>query len=68
MCLCSAHRGCVESIASENSARFNAMESAHQNVSKRLDELRQQARQMRQAEITSELLEVVTGAEALSGS
>ncbi len=58
----------IESIASENAARFAAMESAHQNVSKKLDELRQQARQIRQAEITSELLELATGAAALSGS
>ncbi|MFZ1988327.1 MAG: F0F1 ATP synthase subunit gamma [Alphaproteobacteria bacterium] len=57
----------VESIASENAARFAAMESAHQNVSKKLDDLRQQARLMRQAEITSELLELATGAAALAG-
>lgn len=57
----------IESIASENSARFAAMESAHQNVSKKLDELRQDARSIRQAEITSELLELATGAAALNG-
>jgi F-type H+-transporting ATPase subunit gamma len=56
----------VESIASENAARFAAMESAHDNVSKKLDELRQSARQARQAEITTELLDLVTGAEALA--
>jgi len=56
----------VESIASENAARFAAMESAHDNVSKKLDQLRQSARQARQAEITTELLDLVTGAEALT--
>lgn len=54
----------VESIASENAARFAAMESAHDNVSKKLDQLRQGARQARQAEITTELLDLVTGTEA----
>jgi F-type H+-transporting ATPase subunit gamma len=55
----------VESLASENAARFAAMEAAHDNVSKKLDQLRQDARQARQDEITTELLDIVTGAEAL---
>jgi F-type H+-transporting ATPase subunit gamma len=55
----------VESLASENAARFAAMGSAHDNVSKKLEELRQDARQARQSEITTELLDLVTGAEAL---
>ena len=55
----------IESIASENAARFSAMEAAHQNVSKKLDQLQQSARQARQDDITTELLDVVTGAEAL---
>jgi len=54
-----------ESIASENAARFAAMEAAHDNVSKKLDQLRQEIRQARQDEITTELLDLVTGAEAL---
>jgi F-type H+-transporting ATPase subunit gamma len=57
----------VESLASENAARFGAMGSAHDNVSKKLDELRQDARQARQDEITTELLDLVTGAEAMHG-
>lgn len=55
----------VESIASENAARFAAMESAHDNVSKKLARLREDARQARQDEITSELLDLITGAEAM---
>ncbi|HLN25419.1 MAG TPA: FoF1 ATP synthase subunit gamma [Patescibacteria group bacterium] len=55
----------VESIASENSARFAAMESAHDNVGKKLDQLRQDANRVRQDEITTELLDLVTGAEAV---
>jgi F-type H+-transporting ATPase subunit gamma len=55
----------IEALASENAARFAAMDSAHENVSKKLEELRQDARQARQDEITTELLDLVTGAEAL---
>ena len=55
----------VESIASENAAGFVAMESAHDNVTKKLSALRQNARQARQTEITAELLDLITGAEAL---
>lgn len=55
----------VESIASENAARFAAMESAHDNVSKKLAGLQENAFQARQTEITSELLDLITGAEAM---
>jgi F-type H+-transporting ATPase subunit gamma len=55
----------VESIASENAARFAAMESAHDNVGKKLDQLRQERRQARQEEITAELLDLITGSGAL---
>lgn len=58
----------VESLASENAARFAAMDAAHENVSKRLDALRQEARQARQGDITTELLELVTAAEALAAA
>jgi F-type H+-transporting ATPase subunit gamma len=57
----------IEALASENAARFAAMDAAHENVSKKLDELRQDARQARQDETTTELLDLVTGAEALHG-
>ncbi len=54
----------VELLAGENAARFAAMQAAHDNVSKKLDQLRQDARQARQTEITTELLDLVAGAEA----
>ncbi len=54
----------VESIASENAARFAAMELARDDVTKKLSQLRQTARQARQSEITSELLDLITGVEA----
>jgi F-type H+-transporting ATPase subunit gamma len=44
------------------------MEAAHENVSKKLEQLRQDARQARQDEITTELLDLLTGAEALQRS
>lgn len=53
----------VESLASENAARFAAMEAAHDNITKRLDRLRQEARAARQDEITAELLELISGSE-----
>ena len=56
----------IESIASENAARFAAMESAHEGVTAKLEQLHQSARQARQSEITAELLDLVTGAEALT--
>jgi F-type H+-transporting ATPase subunit gamma len=55
----------IESLASENAARFVAMQAAHDNVEKKLDQLNQAARQARQGEITEELLDLVTGSEAL---
>jgi F-type H+-transporting ATPase subunit gamma len=58
----------VEALAAENAARFAAMDAAHDNVSKKLEQLRQDARQARQDEITTELLDLVTGAEALYNS
>ena len=57
----------IESIASENAARFAAMEAAHDNVAKKLEQLRRDGRLARQDEITTELIDLVTGAEALQG-
>jgi F-type H+-transporting ATPase subunit gamma len=55
----------TESLASENAARFNAMEAAEDHLSHKLEELGQQARQAHQEEVTTELLDVVAGAEAI---
>ena len=54
----------MESFASENAARLTAMEAAHDNIETKLEGLTQQARQQRQEEITTELLDVVIGATA----
>lgn len=54
----------VESLGSENAARLAAMEAAHDNVEKKLGELQLTAREVRQEEITAELLDLIAGAEA----
>jgi F-type H+-transporting ATPase subunit gamma len=58
----------VEAIAAENAARLAAMSSAHDNVSRKLEALHRDARYARQTEITTEVLDIVTGAEAQMGS
>jgi F-type H+-transporting ATPase subunit gamma len=56
----------VESLAAENGARFAAMESAHDNVGKRLQALRLDASRARQEEVTTELLDLVIGELAVA--
>jgi F-type H+-transporting ATPase subunit gamma len=56
----------TESFASENAARLAAMEAAADNVDGKLEDLRRLERELRQEEITTELLDVVTGAEAIT--
>jgi F-type H+-transporting ATPase subunit gamma len=57
----------VEAIAAENAARLIAMGAAHDNVSRKLEALYRDARYARQTEITTEVLDIVTGAEAQMG-
>jgi len=59
-------RAAMESFASENGARLATMEAAHTSIDKKLDELSQDERRLRQDEITTELLDIVTGAEAVA--
>jgi F-type H+-transporting ATPase subunit gamma len=59
-------RACAESLASENASRIAAMQAAEKNIEERLDELRGSFNHLRQSAITEELLDVVTGFEALS--
>lgn len=58
-------RAVMESLASENGARLRAMESADRNIAERLDGLRRREFTLRQESITSEMLDVVTGSEAI---
>jgi F-type H+-transporting ATPase subunit gamma len=55
----------MESFASENAARLTAMESAQDNIDNKLTGLGRLEREGRQEEITTELLDVVTGAAAI---
>jgi F-type H+-transporting ATPase subunit gamma len=57
----------LESIASEHGARMTAMESATSNASEMIDRLTLDMNRARQAAITTELMEIVSGAEALKG-
>ncbi|GAG17650.1 unnamed protein product, partial [marine sediment metagenome] len=59
------YRSLLESHASENGARLTSMTSAASNVEDRLAEIRQQFQTVRQETITAELMDVVSGAEAL---
>jgi F-type H+-transporting ATPase subunit gamma len=61
-------RACAESLASENASRLLSMQNAERNILERFDELQAQFHQQRQMEITGELLDIVAGFEALSGS
>jgi F-type H+-transporting ATPase subunit gamma len=58
----------LESFASEQAARMTAMESATSNANELIESLQLIYNKARQASITKELLEVVSGAEALRES
>ena len=61
------YRACLESIASEFGARMSAMDSATRNAGEMIDRLTRLYNRARQASITKELLEIISGAEALKG-
>ena len=58
-------RALLESIASEQGARMTAMDSASKNASELIDTLTLNMNRIRQAAITNEIIEVVSGAAAL---
>jgi len=55
----------LESLAAENAARLAAMSAAHDNIGRKLEDLTRAEHQLRQDAVTTELLDVVTGSEAL---
>ncbi|MCX6273135.1 MAG: ATP synthase F1 subunit gamma [Bacteroidetes bacterium] len=57
----------LDSFASEHGARMTAMHKATDNASELLRELKLSYNKARQAAITNEILEIVSGAEALKG-
>ncbi|MCM3871287.1 MAG: ATP synthase F1 subunit gamma [Pyrinomonadaceae bacterium] len=58
-------RAMLESVASEQGARMTAMDSASKNASELIDSLTLNMNRVRQAAITNEIIEVVSGAAAL---
>jgi F-type H+-transporting ATPase subunit gamma len=61
------YRALLESAASEQGARMTAMRNASKNAGELIDRLTLEMNRARQAEITQEILEVVAGADALTG-
>src|SRR3954447_13992247 len=61
------YRALLESAASEQGARMTAMRNASSNAGDLIGTLTLAMNRARQAEITQEILEVVAGADALSG-
>ncbi|HEY8208805.1 MAG TPA: ATP synthase F1 subunit gamma [Myxococcaceae bacterium] len=61
------YRALLESVASEHGARMSAMESATNNASDMIGKLTLLYNRTRQAVITKELMEIVSGAEAQKG-
>lgn len=59
--------GLLDSVASEHGARMTAMEAATSNAEEMIHKLTLKANRMRQESITTELMEIVSGAEALKG-
>ena len=58
-------RALLESAAAEHAARMTAMENATKNAAELIDQLTLTMNKARQASITKEILEVVSGAEAI---
>ena len=58
-------RALLESVASEHGARMTAMDSASKNARELIDSLTLNMNRVRQAAITNEIIEVVSGAAAL---
>ncbi|MCC3305122.1 FoF1 ATP synthase subunit gamma [Sneathiella sp. HT1-7] len=61
----SLFRAAAEAIATENAARLSLMQQAERAIDDRHEEMLQAVRSARQSEITNELLDVITGFEAL---
>jgi F-type H+-transporting ATPase subunit gamma len=55
----------IDSLAAEHSARMQAMEAATNNAKDRVNSLTVEYNKARQAAITTELIEIISGVEAL---
>ncbi len=63
----SLHRAFAESLTSENASRLASMQNAERNIGEQLGELTATYHQRRQMSVTEELLDIVSGFEALGG-
>ena len=61
------YKALIDSFAAEHGARMTAMHKATDNADELLKELKLSYNKARQAAITNEILEIVSGAEALKG-
>ncbi len=61
------YRTMAESLAGENAARLASMQRAEKNISEQLDGLQHDYHVQRQSAITGELMDVISGFEALTG-
>ncbi len=61
------YRAWAEALASENAARFAAMQAAERNLEERGEELTREYHHLRQGAVTEGLLEVVSGYQASEG-
>jgi F-type H+-transporting ATPase subunit gamma len=64
----SLYRACALSLAAENTSRLAAMQAAEKNINERLDELKTAYQHERQAAITEELLDIISGFKAVRRS
>ena len=62
------YRALAEALASEHATRLAAMQSAERNIKERREDLTSAYRRKRQETITREMLDVISGFEAVSGS
>jgi F-type H+-transporting ATPase subunit gamma len=61
------YRCMSESVAAEHGARMTAMENATKNAGEMINAYTLTYNKLRQASITTELIEITSGAEALKG-
>ena len=65
LCLAQVYRALLESAAGEHGARMTAMDNATRNAGDMIKRLTQNYNRARQANITRELIEIISGAEAV---
>lgn len=60
------YRAFAESLAAENASRLASMQAAESNISEQIDGLWARYRQVRQTAVTEEILDIISGFEALT--